>query len=203
MKREDKFYQMCTELPLPEEKDERDEGTVPELAEVARLRDSGNFQAAVDYGRALIKMFPDFDLVYYITAYIYYQKEYPIEARTVALEGIPQCKRHYRLYAVTGLAEFDLDRLPEALVWWCRSLVAQCEVVEYQDHDPFLHLAHAAEIVGAKREAQTLFQMTDAIETGGYRLTDDALERLGVLRRSWARDPFKQAIQQIERGLHR
>ncbi len=202
MEREDKFYQACLTLPLPEERDGRGERSVPELAEVAELRDNGNFQAAIDYGKALIRMYPDFDLIYYMIAHIYYQKEHPAEAKQMALEGIKECRRRYRLYAVAGMAEFDMGKLPEALVWWSRSIMAQCEVVEYQDHDPFLHLAHAADIVGAKRPSETLFQMSDTIEPGGYRLTSDALMKLSPLRKSWVAEPFKLVVKDLVKRLH-
>jgi tetratricopeptide (TPR) repeat protein len=202
MDREDKFYQACLELPLPEERDERDERSLPELAEVAQLRDDGRFQEAIDYGRALVKMFPDFDLIYYMIAHMYYEKERPAEAKQTAIEGIRECKRRYRLYAVAGMAEFDVGKLAEALVWWSRSIVAQCEVVEFQDHDPFLYLAHAAGIVGAKRSSETLFQMADVIEPSGYRLTADSLVKLNPLRKSWVAEPLRLVLKELESRLH-
>lgn len=202
MNREDKFYEACLELPLAEGKDERDELSLPEIVEVAQLRDDGSYQEAIDYAKALVKMYPDFDLIYYMIAHIYYQKEHPAEAKRMAMEGMEECNRRYRLYAVAGLAEFDMERLPEALVWWSRSIVAQCDVVEFQDHDPFLHMAHAADIVGAKRPSETLFQMADVIEPSGYRLTAASLMRLNPLRKSWVSEPFKLVLKELEKRLH-
>ena len=202
MEKEDKFYQACINLPQPEERDGRNELSVPELVEVARLRDDGNAQDAIDYARGLIRTFPDFDLIYYMIAHIYYQKEHPAEAKQVAVEGMGACKRRYRLYAVAGLAEFDMKKLPEALVWWSRSVVAQCAIVEFQDHDPFLHLAHAAEIVGSKRPSEALFEMADVIEPGAYRLTADSLMRLNPLRKSWVSEPFRLVLKELEQKLH-
>jgi hypothetical protein len=202
MDREDRFYQACLQLPQPEGRDERDERSVPELAEVAHLRDEGSFQDAIDYGKALIRMYPDFDLIYYMIAHIYYQKELPDEARQIALEGMAECNRRYRLYAVAGLAEFDKGKLPEALVWWSRSVVAQCEVVDFHEHDPFLYLAHAANVVGAKRAREVLFQMADVIEPAGYRLTADSLMRLDPLRKLWVSEPFKLVLKELEQRLH-
>ncbi len=203
MGRAEKFINMCTTLPFDEVKDERDESTIPELVHVAELRDAGNMQDAIDYGKALIKMYPNFDLIPFMIAYIYYQKDFPQEALQIAVEAIPRCPRRYRLYSVAGLAEFRRGRLPEALVWWSRSVIAQCSIVDFQESDPFLHLAHAAEIIGAKREAEMLFTMTDAIEQGGPRLSQADLQQLAELRTSWAREPLAQVLKHIdERYLH-
>lgn len=194
----EKFIQMCTRLPFPEMKDSRDESAIPELVHVAELRDAGNMQDAIDYGQALIKMYPDFDLIPFMIAYIYYQKDFPQEALQTAVEAIPRCPRRYRLYAAAGLAEFKRGHLPEALVWWSRSVIAQCTVLDFQESDPFLHLAHSAEIVGAKREANMLYTMTDAIEQGGPRLDEGTIARLAEIKQLWARDPFVRVLKDID-----
>ena len=201
MSREDKegrFYHMCTNLPFDEIKDARDEYSVPELAQVAELRDGGSLQNAIDYGKSLMAMYPDNDLLPFMIAHIYYQRHFPDEALQLAIDAIPRCPRKYRLYSVAGLAEFDRGRLPEAVVWWSRSVIAQCVVIDFQEHDPFLHMAHAAEIVGCKREAQSLFQMSDAIEASGMRLDTDACSTLAKIKDSWARKPFIKVIKYID-----
>ncbi len=203
MTKADKFFQMATTLPFEESKDERDEGSVPEIVHVAELRDAGNMQDAIDYGNSLIKMYPTFDLLPFMVAYIYYQKDFPQEALQVAVQSIPQCKRRYRLYAVAGLAEFKRGNLPEALVWWSRSVIAQCQVVDFQESEPFLHLAHAAELINAKREATMLFTMTDAIEQGGLRLSEAEIAGLSTIGASWVKEPLKSVLKHIdEQYLH-
>ncbi|HEC22921.1 MAG TPA: hypothetical protein ENI95_08400 [Chloroflexi bacterium] len=203
MSRAERFYKMCVDLPYEEVKDSRDENSIPELVTVAEMRDAGNMQDAVDYASALMKMYPDNDLIPFMVAYIYYQKDFPEEAIRVALEAIPRCPRKYRLYSVLGLAEFSRGRLPEALVWWARSVVAQCMVSDYQEPDPFLHLAHAAEAVGAKREARMLFSVSDAIEPDAPRLDDESLEKMRALKKSWVRDPLIRVLKYIDRNyLH-
>jgi tetratricopeptide (TPR) repeat protein len=203
MSREDEFFTMCTTLPFEEQKDDRAEDSIPELIKVAEYRDAGNMQAAVDYGKTLIKMFPDNDLPAFMVAYIYYQREYPDEAFQVAIESIPKCPRRYRLYSVAGLAEFDRGRLPEALVWWSRSVTAQCMVVDYQEHDPFLHLAHAALVVGMKQEAQALFTMSDAIEPSAPRIDANAQAKLQSLTNSWVKEPLKRVLAHLEKNYLR
>ena len=116
MDRVEQFYNMCTTLPLPEEKDERDEESVPELHKVAELRDSGNVHDAIEYATGLMKLHSDNDLVPFMIAYMYYQKELPDEAYQVAVEAMEKCPRKYRLYSAAGLAEFSRGRLPEALL---------------------------------------------------------------------------------------
>lgn len=199
MGKEEKFIQMCITLPFEEVKDPRDEYSVPELKHIAELRDSGQKQEAVDYGRSLMKMFPDNDLIPFMIAYIYYQQDFPEEALKIAVDAIPRCPRKYRLYSVAGLAEFRRKRLPEALVWWARSVVAQCTVTDFQESDPFLYLAHAAEIVGAKREAKDLFAMVDAIEPDARRLDAAEVAMLEPIKGSWARQPLIQVLQHIDR----
>lgn len=203
MNRSEKFFQMCTTLPFEENKDERDERAVPEIVHVAELRDAGNMQESIDYGKALIKMYPNFDLIPFMVAYIYYQKDFPQEALQLAVDAIPRCPRKYRLYAIAGLAEFKRGHLAEALVWWTRSVVAQCSVIDYQESEPFLHLAHAAEAIGSRREAEMLFTMADAIEQGAPRLGPDQVEQLAELRESWAREPFARVLKYVdEHYLH-
>lgn len=201
MSREEKFFRMCTVLPFEEIKDPRDEYSIPELRRIAELRDTGQMQGAIDYGRSLMLMYPDNDLIPFMLAYIYYQQQFPEEALQMAIEAIPKCPRKYRLYSVAGLAEFSRDRLPEALVWWSRSVVAQCAVTDFQENDPFLYVGHTAMLLGFKREAQNLFSMSDAIEPGGRRLDPDTVEKLERIKDSWARKPFVDVLHHIDRNL--
>jgi tetratricopeptide (TPR) repeat protein len=198
MSRADKFFEMSTQLPLEEIKDERDEHAIPELTHVAVLRDAGNMQDAIDYATSLSKMYPDYDLIPFMIAYIYYQKEFPQEAIHTALEAIPSCKRKYRLYSVVGLAEYAQNNLENALVWWSRSVIAQCVVADYQEADPFLHLAHVAEALGARQESQVLFTMVDAIEPDSPRLGETEESRLRALKKSWVKDPIIRVIKHID-----
>ena len=197
MSKEDKFFQMATTLPFDEQKDERDETSIPELVRVAELRDQGSAQEAIDYGKALIKMYPDNDLIPFMLAYIYYQRHFPDEALQIAIESIPKCPRKYRLYSVAGLAEYDKDRVPEALVWWSRSVIAQCKVVDFQEVDPFLHLAHIAKILGAKHESEVFFAMVDAMEPG-VRLSEGEISKLEIVKKSWASKPTVQVLKHLE-----
>jgi hypothetical protein len=194
----DRFIKMCTALPFEEIKDERDESSVPELIHVAELRDAGSTQDAIDYANSLMKMYPDNDLVPFMVAYIYYQKQFPREAMQTAVGAIPKCPRKYRLYSVAGLAELDSGHLAEAIVWWCRSVIAQCSVLDFQEHDPFLYLAHGAEVLGARREMTAFFTMTDSIDPKRPRLEPDEVERLASVKSTWIHDPFLKVLQHIE-----
>jgi tetratricopeptide (TPR) repeat protein len=198
MDRGEQFYHMCTTLPLPEEKDERDENSVPELIRVAELRDSGNIQHAIEYAEGLMKLYPDNDLIPFMIAYMYYQKDLPEEARQIATEAMEKCPRKYRLYSVAGLAEFARGRLPEALVWWSRSAVAQCQMVDFQEYDPFLHLAHAALAIGAKHEAASFFEISDAIARDTLRLSPATEARLAPVAGSWYAEPLLRTLQEID-----
>lgn len=193
-----KFIAMCTTLPFEEVHDERDENSIPELKHVAELRDAGNMQDAIDYGISLMKMYPDNDLIPFMIGYIYYQKQFPKEAMQMAISSIPKCPRKYRLYSLAGLAEFDQRHLAEALVWWSRSVVAQCTLQDFQEHDPFLHLAHAADIIGAKRQSQLLFTMADAVEPTQPRLDQPELEKMLALKGMWIVEPFTEVLEQLD-----
>jgi hypothetical protein len=198
MDREEKFYNMCINLPFEEIKDNRDERSIPELVHIAELRDSGNVMDAIEYAKSLMKMYPDNDLIPFMVAYIYYQRKFSDEALEIAVEAIPRCPRKYRLYSVAGLAEFDRERIPESLVWWSRSAIAQCSVTDFQEHDPFLYLAHIAEILNIQKAAQALFTMSDAIEPGHMRLDEPSLEKLGKVSQIWAARPTKRVISYID-----
>ncbi len=194
----ERFLGMCTTLPFDEVKDERDENGIPELKHVADLRDSGSMQDAIDYGVSLMKMYPDNDLIPFMIGYIYYQKQFPKEAMQMAINAIPKCPRKYRLYSLAGLAEFEQAHLPEALVWWSRSVVAQCSIQDFQEHDPFLHLAHAAEVIGSKREAQLLFAMVDAIEATHPRLEQSEIARFSPLKQTWVAEPLARVLRYLD-----
>ncbi|MBN1312494.1 MAG: hypothetical protein JXB30_13850 [Anaerolineae bacterium] len=199
----ERFIKMCTSLPFEETKDDRDESSVPELLHVAELRDAGNTQDAIEYANSLMKMYPDNDLIPFMVAYIYYQKQFPREAMQTAVAAIPKCPRKYRLYSVAGLAEFDQGHVPEAVVWWCRSVVAQCTVMDFQEHDPFLYLAHGGEVLGAKREATAFFTMTDSIDPKRPRLDLEEVEKLSSMKGSWTQEPFTKVLRHIEENyLH-
>ena len=198
MSREDRFFKLSTTLPYPERSDERDESSVPELANVVELYESGSAQGAIEYGSSLMKMYPDNDLIPYLLATIYHQRNFPDEALEIAVDAIPQCPRRYRLYAMAGLAEFDRGRLAEALVWWSRSVVAQCAVMDFQEYRPFLHLAHTAEIIDARREADMFFTMTDAMADDRPRLQEHVVERLAAIRGSWVARPLARVLQHLD-----
>ncbi len=198
MDREEKFYNMCISLPFEEIKDNRDERSIPELVHIAELRDTGNVMDAIEYAKSLMKMYPDNDLIPFMIAYIYYQRKFADEALEMAVEAIPKCPRKYRLYSVAGLAEFDRGRIPESLVWWSRSTIAQCQVTDFQEHDPFLYLAHVAEILDAQKAAQALFTMSDAIEPGKLRLDEPSLGKLGKISQLWAAKPTRRVIDYID-----
>lgn len=199
----ERFYNMCITLPFEELADERDENSIPELKHVADLRDAGNMQDAIDYGISLMKMYPDNDLIPFMVGYIYYQKQFPKEAMQMAVNAIPKCPRKYRLYSLAGLAEFDQGHVPEAIVWWSRSSIAQCMMQDFQEYDPFLHLAYAAEVLGAKREAQLLYTMSDAIEASQPRLDQPEKDRLSGIRQLWVSDPFLKVLHYLdEKFLH-
>jgi len=193
----EKLFRMATNLPFEEVRDDRDETSVPELAQVAELRDTGNYQDAIGYAEALMKMYPNNDLVPFMIAYMYYQREYPEKAIEIAVEAIPRCPRKYRLYSVAGLAQFGMGRLPEAIVWWSRSVVAQCGILDFQEEDPFLHLAHAASVVGETRLAEKFFNMVDSIDQGKRRLKPHEVDPLIPLRKHWSRDPLVRVLQHI------
>jgi len=194
----ERFISMCTTLPFEETPDDRDENSIPELKHVAELRDAGNMQDAIDYGISLMKMYPDNDLVPFMIGYIYFQKQFPKEAMQMAINAIPKCPRKYRLYSLAGLAEFDQGHMAEALVWWSRSVIAQCLTQDFQEHDPFLHMAHAAELIGAKREAQSLFAMVDAVEPSQPRLDQPEMEKLAALRKLWIAEPLMKVLQKLD-----
>ena len=199
----DRFYNMCINLPFEEVVDERDENSIPELKHVADLRDAGNMQDAIDYGISLMKMYPDNDLIPFMVGYIYYQKQFPKEAMQMAVNAIPKCPRKYRLYSLAGLAEFDQGHLAEAIVWWSRSSIAQCILADFQEYDPFLHLAYAAEVVGAKRESQLLYTMTDAIEATQPRLDLPEKEQLNSIKQMWVAEPLVRVLSHLdEKYLH-
>ncbi len=194
----ERFVNMCINLPFDEVKDDRDENSIPELKHVADLRDEGNMQDAIDYGISLMKMYPDNDLIPFMIGYIYYQKQFPKEAMQMAINAIPKCPRKYRLYSLAGLAEFDQGHLPEAVVWWSRSVIAQCKTQDFQEYDPFLHLAHAAEAVNATREAQLLFTMTDAIEQSQPRLDQPEVAKISTVRQSWVAEPLVKVLHELD-----
>lgn len=198
-----RFFTMCTTLPFEELRDERGEDSVPELRHVAELRDSGNMQDAIDYGMSLMKMYPDNDLIPFMIGYIYYQKQFPREAMQLAVNSIPNCPRKYRLYSLAGLAEFEQSHLDESLVWWSRSIIAQCTVIDYQEYDPFMHMGCAAETIGRKREAQLLFTMTDAIEASAPRLDSTAAQKISAIRSMWVLEPLGDVLHLLdEKYLH-
>ena len=76
-------------------------------------------------------------------------------------------------------------------------------MVDYQEVDPFLYLAHTAQILGARRQADVYFSMVDAIEHSQMRLTPDEVGKLDGLRDSWAKKPVLDVLKHVEENyLH-
>jgi hypothetical protein len=76
-------------------------------------------------------------------------------------------------------------------------------VVDYQEYDPFMHMAYAAETIGAKREAQLLFTMTDAIEASAPRVDEPAAQKIAAVKSHWVAEPLAKVLQHLdERYLH-
>ncbi len=199
MSRTEKFFEMSTRLPKEELIDERTELSLPELRHVAELRDGGSPQDAINYALSLQKMYPDFDLIPFMIAYVQYQDGKPEKAMKTALGAIPECKRKYRLYSVAGLAEYSKDNLANALVWWSRSAIAQAQVADFQEFDPFQYLGHAAKGIGQDEHAQTMYTMATAIDPNAPQ--DEAVRQdiMTQMKTLWARKPFKQVLDVITR----
>jgi len=199
MSRSDKLIEMSTTLPLEEVLDTRNESSVPELQRVAELRDSGSVADAINYSMSLQKMYPDFDLIPFMIAYIQYQEGNPDKALKTALAAIPDVKRKYRLYSVAGLAEYGKSNLTNAIVWWSRSAIAQASVTDFQEYDPFLYLGYAAQAVGENAHAETLFTLVNAIDPSAPRSDGLKDEMAAELKGSWAKKPVSKILEIIIR----
>lgn len=199
MSRADKFFDMSTRLPKDEMADERNELSLPELRHVAELRDTGAVGDAINYAQSLQKMYPDFDLIPFMIAYVQYQDGKPEKAIQTALDAIPDCKRKYRLYSVAGLAEYSKDNLANALVWWSRSAIAQAQVADFQEFDPFLYLGYASEGIGQQEHAQTMYTMVAAIDPDAPQDDEARADIMAQMKTLWARKPFKRVMDVITR----
>ena len=198
MSRSEQFFAACTTLPFPEVRDKRGEDSLPELERVSDLVSEGRPIDAIEYGKGLARHYPDVDSIPVIIATLLIETDKAEEVVALVSEAIHNCPRKYRLYSVAGQAELALDNLVNALVWWSRSVIAQCQVIEYQERPPFFHLAHAALVLGARREAKALFAMSSAIDPAAPHLSPDLEDRLEPLATMWAAEPLRQVLTHIE-----
>lgn len=198
MSREEQFVTACTTLPYPETHDPRGENSVPELQYLSTQLDEGHVEYAIEYGRGLIRHFPNNDLVATVVGTLLIQQDREEEVTTLLRGSLPMCPRKYRLYSMAGQADMARDRLANAHVWWSRSAIAQCRVNDYQVHLPFYHLAHAAIVLDAFHEAEALFEMSAVIEPNAPRFSPALEERLEPIRYQWIAEPLFQVLQHIE-----
>lgn len=198
MSRAEQFIAACTTLPYPEIRDERGETSVPELKFLSARLDQGMVDEAVEYGRGLARHFPDNDLVAAIVGSLLIRQDRVEEVTNLLRGSLARYPRKYRLYSMAGQADMARDRLANASVWWSRSVIAQCEVHDYQVHLPFYHLAHAAIVLEAFHEAEALFEMSSYIEPNAPHFSPTLEERLEPIRYHWMADPLFQVLQHIE-----
>lgn len=196
--KEAQFFQLATTLPFPEIRDDRDEFSIPEIRQLSEIISGGDMAEAHAYANGLMRMFPDFDLIPFSVAYGYLSYRYAKEALDVALEVLPRVKRHYRLYSVVGQAEAARNRLAEGIVWWSRSIIAQCTVLEFLEEDPFVYLGYVSTIIGEQLDADVFFSLADHISGGPRRLDPNQVDILLPLRDHWSRKVVKQLIRHLQ-----
>lgn len=198
MDRVEQFFNACTQLPYPEQRDERSEDSVPELLKLSSKLDRGQAQAAIEYGMGLIRHFPDLDLIPTIVGTLLIQQGQPEEVTDLLRASLPRCPRRYRLYSMAGQADLAKYHLANASVWWSRSAIAQVEVIDYQVHTPFYHLAHVALVLDLLREAEAFFAMSSAINPRAPHLNPDLEEILFPIRQQWVAEPLSRVLARIE-----
>lgn len=196
--KENQFLEMATSVPFLEIRDDRDEFSIPELIQILHIAESGDIAETTAYADGLMKMYPDFDLIPFTLAHVHLRNYSPQGALEVTLAALPKVKRHYRMYAVMGNAEYSRGRLAEAIVWWSRSIIAQCMVMDFLEEDPFLYLGHAATVIGEQLDAEIFFAMADTICDPPRRLTPEQVDQLLPLRDHWSKKPFKKLIKQLQ-----
>ena len=193
MTRIEQFIAACTTLPFIEESDDRDESSIPEISRMSAMLDNGMFEEAIEYGIGLIKHFPDNDVLPTIVGTMLIQLNRSDEVDNLIRDALPNCRRKYRLYSMAGQASFARNRLAEALVWWSRSAVAQCQNAEYQTATPFFNLAHAALVIGSMDAARSMLTLSRAIDPDKPRLSTTLQDLMEPLRYQW----FAEAIAQV------
>jgi hypothetical protein len=198
MSRSDEYYKACIILPYPEVHDDRDESSVPELELLVAKLDVGRRLEAIEYGLGLTRHYPDNDLVPTIVGTLLTQQGRPHQVEGIVRDALPNCPRRYRLYAMAGQAALAQNQLANAAVWWSRSAVAQCQVVDYQVYTPFYNLAHAALVLDAYHEAETFLAMSSAIDSRAPHLSQDLEALLEPLRSHWVAGPLLRVLQHIE-----
>jgi hypothetical protein len=164
---------------------------------VAKL-DAGQRFEAIEYGLGLTRHYPDNDLVPTIVGTLLTQQGMPDAVEGVVRNALPHCPRRYRLYAMAGQADLAQNRLANAAVWWSRSAVAQCQVIDYQVFTPFYNLAHAALVLDAYHEAESFLAMSAAIDPEAPHLSQDLEALLEPLKRYWVAEPLLRVLQHIE-----
>jgi len=198
MSRNDEYYKACVVLPFPEVHDDRDERSVPELEHLVAKLDAGYRLEAIEYGLGLIRHYRDNDLVPTIVGTLLTQQGRPDAVEDIVRNALPNCPRRYRLYAMAGQAALAQNRLANAAVWWSRSAVAQCQVIDYQVYTPFYNLAHAAVVLNAYHEAESFLAMSAAIDPQAPHLSQDLEALLEPLRSQWVAEPLLRVLQHIE-----
>lgn len=198
MSRAQEFYVACIRLPYPEIRDERGEDSLPELQNLSVKLDEDNAEDALEYGRGLMRHFPDNDFAAAIVGTLLIQLGRPRQVVDVLRVSLPVCPRKYRLYSTAAQADMALNQLANAAVWWSRSAIAQCHVIDYQVYLPFYHLAHIALVLEAYHEAEAFFAMSSAIEPKSPHLSPSLEERLEPLRNQWVAEPLLYVVEHIE-----
>jgi hypothetical protein len=198
MNRDEQFYQACTTLPYPEVRDERDETSVPELERLSVKLEEGQRDNAIGYGQGLMRHYPDNDLVPTAVGTLLTQQNRAQEVGDLLRAALPRCPRRYRLYAMAGQADLALNHLANASVWWSRSVIAQCQVIDYQVYTPFYNLAHVAVVLDAFYEAESLLAMSSAIAPDAPHFSPTLEEILEPLRLQWVAEPLRRVLQHTE-----
>jgi tetratricopeptide (TPR) repeat protein len=203
MSRADQFFIACTQLPYPETRDERGEYSLPELSRLSAKLDGDYVDDAIEYGRGLMRHYPDNDWAPTIVGTLLIQRGRPEEVVDVLRESLPRCPRKYRLYSMAAQADLARNQLSNASVWWSRSAIAQCQIIDYQVYLPFYYLAHIALVLEAFHEAEAFFSMAAAIEPKAPHLSPALEERLDTIRQQWVAEPLHRVVQYIETNFLR
>lgn len=198
MTRSEQLFMACTSLPYPEVRDERDETSVPELEHLSAKAAEGLREDAIEYGRGLMRHYPDSDLIPAQVGMLLALQNRAYEVSELLRTVLPRCPRRYRLYAMAGQADLALNRLANAAVWWSRSVIAQCHVIDYQVYTPFYNMAHVALVLDAYHAAESFLAMSAAITPSAPHLSPALEAQLEALRQMWVAEPLRRVVEHVE-----
>lgn len=188
----EEYIQRCLATAFTEEPETRKYNSDPAFARLLDPLNGQQYAQAIEAGKTLVPLFPDFDLIYYWLGSAYRSTQQYAQSRDIMLHGLEKAKRKSRLLVNLGETEWQSGNIHEAVYWWSQA----CNFAS-ADYNLYLLLSYVAGGVGLMDFQRILLERVDSLQGGQVRLNSSTGLRLVNLVETQRTESLRIVLQEL------